>query len=376
MLGFAVGAGLAVGVSSAVDPAGLLWYPTLPNPFAATVGMRDDVAAVRAAGVVMAFVALTLVVGSLFARYRVADAILRAQLRWIVFAGLIQLLLFVPFVVTRYLGGAPPDAGELLVSLGEAGSAAIPIAAAIAITRYHLFGIDTLICPEFATATAIARTMRNPAALAIEHFARGKIEMQEFKLDSTSETIGRPLSELELPAGTRIGAIVRDRGVFIPDADTRLAPGDNIVLVANTETFVEARKRFVREAAQRRKVVIMGGPIMAIWLSPAVRHMPVQKSIMRSICALATRVCRASISSSDFTCARSDAERVFSSSALRTIWSWRFCSFSAFSSDALAMSAAVFMLARYRSSICVCGCITAPSGWVEHHNLAPVLDAA
>jgi len=133
------------------------------------------------------------------------------------------------------------------------------------------FGIDTLICPEFATATAIARTMRNPAAVAIEHFARGKIEMQELLVDERSEIIGRPLSELHLPPGTRIGAVMRDKGVFIPDADTRLAPGDRIVLVGNADTFVAARRQFVREHAQRRKVIIMGGPVMAVWLCRILR---------------------------------------------------------------------------------------------------------
>jgi trk system potassium uptake protein TrkA len=134
------------------------------------------------------------------------------------------------------------------------------------------FGIDTLICPEFATATAIARTMRNPAAVAIEHFARGKIEMQELKVDGKSQTVGRPLSELHLPPGIRIGAVMRERNVFIPDADTRLAPGDSVVLVGNAEVFVEARREFVREHAQRRKVIIMGGPVMTVWLCRILRE--------------------------------------------------------------------------------------------------------
>ncbi len=134
------------------------------------------------------------------------------------------------------------------------------------------FGIEALICPEFATATAIARTIRNPAALAIEHFARGKIEMEEFKIDSTSEAIGRTLAELHLPAGTRIGAVARDKSVFIPDAQTRLAPGDSIVMVGNADVFEETRKLFRVEPARRKKVVIMGGPFMAVWLCRILKH--------------------------------------------------------------------------------------------------------
>lgn len=133
------------------------------------------------------------------------------------------------------------------------------------------FNIDQLICPEFATATAIARTMRNPAALAIEHFARGKIDMQEFEVSENAPGVGRPLIELRLMRGARIGAVTRGKEVFIPDAHTTLQPGDRIVLVGNANIFNDARRLFMRDEAKRRKVVIMGGQVMAIWLCRALR---------------------------------------------------------------------------------------------------------
>ena len=121
------------------------------------------------------------------------------------------------------------------------------------------FKIDHLICPEFATATAIARTMRNPAALAIEHFARGKIEMQALSVTEGAPALGRPLYNVRLPRGTRIGAVVRGADVFIPDANTVVQTGDNIVLIANADIFNEARRLFHKGDVGRRSVVIMGG---------------------------------------------------------------------------------------------------------------------
>ena len=44
--------------------------------------------------------------------------------------------------------------------------------------RIHL-GIDELICPEFTTVSAISQTLRNPAAMAVESFARGQIELEQ-----------------------------------------------------------------------------------------------------------------------------------------------------------------------------------------------------
>ena len=71
--------------------------------------------------------------------------------------------------------------------------------------------IDRLICPEYSTALAIASTLRNPGALAIENFARGEIQMQQFPVANDATAIGKPLSELSLKPGIRLAAIIRNR---------------------------------------------------------------------------------------------------------------------------------------------------------------------
>ncbi len=131
--------------------------------------------------------------------------------------------------------------------------------------RGHL-GIDVLICPEYSTASAIARTLRNPAAVAIEHFSRGRVDMQEFQVSDHAPAIGRPLSDVKMPPGTRLAAVSRKREVLFPEASTLLETGDRVVLVGNTDVFEEARQLFRREPPKRRKVVLMGGPPMAVWL--------------------------------------------------------------------------------------------------------------
>ncbi len=137
--------------------------------------------------------------------------------------------------------------------------------------REHL-GIDQLICPEFSTATAIARTLRNPAALAIEHFARGTVEMQAVTVSSGASATGKPLSQLRLPSGTRLAAITRGDQVFIPDAETEVQEGDRIVLVGNSDVFYDTRKMFHKGDAGRQRVVIMGGGNITVWLCRALKE--------------------------------------------------------------------------------------------------------
>jgi len=133
----------------------------------------------------------------------------------------------------------------------------------------HL-GIESLICPEYSTSQAIARTLRNPGALAIENFAKGKIEMQEFEVGERAPAVGVALMQLGLPPGTRLTTITRGDRTFIPEGATVINPGDVVVLVGNADRYETARKLFREEKAKRQNVVIMGGPPMAVWLCRAL----------------------------------------------------------------------------------------------------------
>ncbi|MBK7403856.1 MAG: Trk system potassium transporter TrkA [Phycisphaerales bacterium] len=134
------------------------------------------------------------------------------------------------------------------------------------------FGIDHIVCPQYATATAIARSLRNPAALAIEHFARGRIDMHEIVLGDKASVVGRPLAQVQLPPGTRIAAVSRDAKAFIPGADTVLREGDGLVLVGDTQVFDDLLHRLGVREMRRRSVVLMGGTPMAAWLCEVLRQ--------------------------------------------------------------------------------------------------------
>ncbi len=136
--------------------------------------------------------------------------------------------------------------------------------------KKHL-GIDQLICPEFSTAQAIAQTIRNPGAHAIENFARGLVEMHEIPVSEKASAAGLALADLGLPRGSRLAAIGREGEMFIPDGASVIQPGDRVVLVGNASVFHQARKLFHDDRVRKRKVAIMGGPPMAVWLCRALQ---------------------------------------------------------------------------------------------------------
>lgn len=133
------------------------------------------------------------------------------------------------------------------------------------------FNIDQLICPEYATSLAIARRLRNPGAVAIENFARGRIEMQEFRASESGLAIGKRLVDVSLPAGARLALLKRGDQAYIPTAKTVVVAGDSIILVGNEPVFEDARRQFQGDRPPKKKVVLMGGPPMAVWLCQQLR---------------------------------------------------------------------------------------------------------
>lgn len=138
-------AGGSLALSAALDPDGLVSYPSIPNPTAVGPELVPIAMVVRILGVGLLVACAGLSVASLAMRYRRGDSRARAQLRWVIFAAGFAALATVPFLVSRYLLTVPELVGEFLAGTAQIGSSAFPIATAIAISRYRLFDIDVLL---------------------------------------------------------------------------------------------------------------------------------------------------------------------------------------------------------------------------------------
>jgi hypothetical protein len=138
-------AAVAVGFGLAINPDGLVWYPTLANPFAAPDWARPISLGFQAVGLGLMLLALVLASVGMVRRYRSYTPEGRHRLVWIIGAmGLLGLTGGLLLVV-RY--GAPVDTrlGELVLVATLISAALVPIAAAAGILRHQLFGIALLL---------------------------------------------------------------------------------------------------------------------------------------------------------------------------------------------------------------------------------------
>jgi len=124
--------------------------------------------------------------------------------------------------------------------------------------RQH-FHIDRLLSLEHLSAMELARGIRHPGSIAVENFARGELEMQEWEITEDAPGVGVPLKDLRLPHGVRIGSIARGGKLAIAGAEDQVAVGDRITLIGARDDIDSVKPLFKLYPRTKQGVVIAGG---------------------------------------------------------------------------------------------------------------------
>ncbi len=123
----------------------------------------DSIAPIVVAAFGLFGAALVGSIASLFIRYRAADAVVRAQLRWVLWAvALAAFCLGLAWTALALLGS-----GDLVGILLPIGYAFIPIAIGLAVTRYRLYEIDRIISRTVAYAIVTVVIVAGYAGLIV-----------------------------------------------------------------------------------------------------------------------------------------------------------------------------------------------------------------
>jgi len=123
------------------------------------------------------------------------------------------------------------------------------------------FGIDSLLSLEQLSASELARAIRNPDAIPLEHFARGQLQVHEMEVAEGASAAGKKLMELTMPPGVRIGSLAREGRMWIASGADEIHIGDRVSLVGMPDAVGVARDRFGASKRRRkvRRVMIAGG---------------------------------------------------------------------------------------------------------------------
>ena len=148
----------------------------------------------------------------------------------------------------------------------------------------HELDIDMAINPERATAQEISRLLRFPFANNIESFARGRVEMVEFRAQEHDAVVGRPLREIAAKVHgipqVLYAAVERVGSVIIPCGDFVIEPGDRVHVAADVVTITEYFRFLGKNSLRVKDVMILGGGRIGYYLAKMIAPMGVHVSLI------------------------------------------------------------------------------------------------
>lgn len=105
-------------------------------------------------------------------------------------------------------------------------------------------GIDVVVSPRNITVSTILQHVRRGRIHSVHTLREGFGELIEAEALETSDLVGKPLREVNLPSGVILGAIVRDDKMICPTGSTIVQSKDRVVLFASADSIRKVEKMF------------------------------------------------------------------------------------------------------------------------------------
>lgn len=105
-------------------------------------------------------------------------------------------------------------------------------------------GIDAYINPKSTTISKILQYVRRGRIRGVHSILNGNGEIIEAEALSTSPLVKKPLRDVHLPDGVRLGAIVRGDKVIMPNGGSIIQAGDRVVMFAKASAVKQVEQLF------------------------------------------------------------------------------------------------------------------------------------
>lgn len=130
-------------------------------------------------------------------------------------------------------------------------------------------GLTVSINPEWMAAKELYNILKLPAAVNIENFSGGNLEMVELRLKQESILDGLTLIELRKKYNAKflICAVQRGDEVYIPDGNFVLKSGDRIGITAQTSEIQKLLRMLNLMQNSAKSVMILGASRVAYYLA-------------------------------------------------------------------------------------------------------------
>lgn len=144
-------------------------------------------------------------------------------------------------------------------------------------------GIDLATNPERGTAAEIARLLRYPFASNIDTFAKGRVEVVEFRAHENDAMVGLPLHQVNkklrsLPQ-VLYAAVERGGQVYIPNGDFVIHAEDRVFVAADVVTITAYFRALGKHTLRVKNVMLLGGGRISYYLAKLLTPMGIHVSM-------------------------------------------------------------------------------------------------
>lgn len=123
------------------------------------------------------------------------------------------------------------------------------------------FGVDFMVCSDLESAENIVRVVGLPAAVDVDPFSGGLVQMAEFEIDADSPVAGQTVAEADRFESLTFAGLFRDDELILVQGDTGIEAGDRAVVIGSPESVQEFASDIAPETTpgDADEIVIIGG---------------------------------------------------------------------------------------------------------------------
>lgn len=146
-----------------------------------------------------------------------------------------------------------------------------------------ILGVDLLVNPELECALQIRNLLMVPGASEVAEFGGGEALLLGLTLHEDARSVGVSLADLVLTQERHdflVASITRAGRTIIPSGQTRLEAGDLVFLICLKEHLDEAYKFCGITREPIRRVMILGGSKVAVYLCKMLERMKIRSILV------------------------------------------------------------------------------------------------
>ncbi len=154
-------------------------------------------------------------------------------------------------------------------------------------------GLALAINPEYAAAEEIARVLRFPAAMKIEPFAKGKVELIKFRLSKDSELIGLTIKEMmgKYRSDILVGTIERGEEAYIARGDFAFEEKDVVSIIASPANAKDFFKKIHYQGNTIKNALVVGGGVITHYLCEILQQENISLKILERDLKVCEELC-------------------------------------------------------------------------------------